>query len=298
MSIEPGRRQRVPLNALRTFEVCARLASVVRAAEQLCVTPGAVSQQVRQLEQWIGVPLFERNGRHLHLSAEGRQLSERLEAVFDQLDRALADVRSSAAPTHLRLRLAPTLAIRWLVPNLGDFIGRHPELEVEVNTTAMADQRDLEDVDLAVRIRPVRPDNEDALLLFRDAFSPVCSPETAARLHSPADLERLPRLHSMIRPESWGIWLAAEGLALDPFSGPRFANAALAYQAAADGLGVAIGQRAYVEADLRAGRLVAPFDRWAGSEMGYWLVNARHKSAWPKVRAFRQWCERLVGSRS
>ncbi|NMG01513.1 LysR family transcriptional regulator [Azoarcus taiwanensis] len=264
----------------------------------MCVTPGAVSQQVRQLEDWVGVPLFERAGRGLRLTIEGRQLSERLGPVFEQLERAITDVRSSAAPDHLRLRLAPTLAIRWLVPKLGDFIGRHPGLEVEVSTSAVADEGALDGFDLTVRIHTSRPEREEALLLFRDAFTPVCSPETARQLRAPSDLDRLPRLHSMIRPESWQIWLDGTGLALDPLAGPKFANAALAYQAAAEGLGVAIGQRVYVEADIEAGRLVAPFEGFVGSDMGYWLVNARHKSAWPKVRAFREWCARLVGEQS
>lgn len=287
-------RQRMPMNAVRAFEAAARLSSIARAAAELCVTSGAVSQQVRQLEAWIGVPLFERKGRGLRLSAEGRQLSERLGPVFEQLEKAITDVRSSTAPNHLRLRLAPTLAIRWLVPKLGDFIGHHPELEVEVSTSAAADEGALAGFDLTVRIQPTQPEQEDALLLFRDAFTPVCSPETARRLRSPADLDAVPRLHSMIRPESWQVWLDGMGLALDPLAGPKFANAALAYQAAAEGLGVAIGQRVYVQADLEAGRLVAPFPGFVGSELGYWLVNARYKSAWPKVRAFRHWCASLA----
>lgn len=280
----------MPMNAIRAFESVARHGAVARAAEELCVTPGAVSQQLRQFEQWIGLPVFEREGRRLVLTAEGRRLSERLEQVFEQLERAVIEVRSSAAPTHLRLRLAPTLAIRWLVPGLGDFIGRYPHIEVEVNTTAIAEQSDLDDVDLAVRIRPTPPEHEDALLLFQDAFTPVCSPETAAVLRRPEDLDGLPRLHSMIRPETWGIWLSAAGLALDPLAGPKFANAALAYQAAADGLGVAIAQRVYVEQDLRSGRLVAPFELVARSDLKYYLVNARHKSAWAKIRLFKEWC--------
>lgn len=287
-------RPRIPLTALRTFEAASRHSSIAQAAEALCVTPGAVSQQVQQLEAWVGVPLFERTGRRLRLTAEGRRLGERLGPAFDQLERAVLEVRSSAAPTHLRLRLAPTFAIRWLVPNLGDFIGRHPDIEVEVNTTAIADEVALDGFDFAVRVRDKPPEDHDWLLVFRDAFTPVCSPETARLLRTPADLEHVPRLHSMIRPESWGVWIEAAGLGIDPLAGPKFANAALAYQAAADGLGVAIGQTVYVDADLRSGRLVAPFGRVASSSYGYYLVNAKHKSTWPKIRHFREWCEQLV----
>ena len=287
-------RHRLPLNALRAFEAAARHLSVGRAAEELCVTSGAVSQQIQQLEAWMKVPLFVRSGRQLALTSEGRQLGTRLEPVFDQLERAVTELRASTSPNLLRLRLAPTLAIRWLIPALAEFIGRHPELEVEVNTTAITDEDVLDDIDLAVRIRATPPENEDWLKLFDDAFVPVCSPTTASQLRTFDDLEQVPRLHSIIRPESWGIWLAHAGLALDPHAGPRFANAALAYQAAADDFGVAIGQWAYVAADVRAGRLVVPFDLTARSPIAYYLVNARHKSAWPKIRLFRAWCETLA----
>ncbi len=265
-----------------------------RAAEELFVTPGAVSQQIQQLEAWMGMPMFVRSGRKLQLTAEGRRLGKRLESVFDQLEQAVEELRAGAESSHLRLRMAPTLAIRWLVPDLGEFIGRHPEIELEVSTTAIPDESALGDFDLAVRICTEPPTDVDWIELFRDAFVPVCSPATARLLREPADLDSLPRLHSIIRPECWAVWLDHVGLDLDPLAGPKFANAALAYQAAADGLGVAIGQRTYVDADLRAGKLVAPFSTIACSPQTYFLVNARYKSQWPKVRLFRNWCSELV----
>ncbi len=291
-------RSRLPMTGLRAFEASARHLNIRRAAEELSVTAGAVSQQIQQLEAWIGEPLIERRGRGIALTAKGRQLGERLAPLFAQFERVVLECRTPATSNSLRLRLSPTLAIRWLVPNLAEFIGRHPEIEVEVNTTAIPDENSLGDFDLAVRIRESPPANEDWIKLFSDAFTPVCSPTIAASLRKPEDLENYPRLHSIIRPDSWSIWCRYAGFDTDTQAGPKFANAALAYQAAADGLGVAIGQLAYIQHDLRTGRLVAPFGIVAHSPSSYYLVWAKHKSALPKISLFRDWCQGLASRQS
>ncbi|HEV8694509.1 MAG TPA: LysR substrate-binding domain-containing protein [Lysobacter sp.] len=278
------------LTAVRAFEAAARHQSVRRAAEELCVTPGAVSQQVVLLEHDLGLPLFNRISNRLHLTTEGSRLAARLGTAFDQIDIALRETRESTAPTVLRLRIAPTLAARWLMPRLGDFLGRHPQLHVELATNvAQGNEPALEGVDFAICLVEELTPDEDMLLLFRDALCPVCTPAMATRLKSLGDLASVPLLHSMLREESWKIWAESAGCPVPVAHGPRFATAALAYQAAAEGLGVAVAQMAYVEADLREGRFVTPFAHVATSAFSYYLVNAAHKRAWTKVRQFRAW---------
>lgn len=243
-----------------------------------------------QLEEWLGAALFTRTGRRLILTPEGNLLAGRLSGALDQIDDAIREVRQALAPSVLRLRMAPTFAIRWLLPRLADFSARYPEIEVEVSTIALQSTRPvLEGVDFAIRVSEAEVEGEDALLIFRDSFVPVCAPAFASRLRTPGDLATVPLLHSMMRPDSWKHWMASANVPIDGDAGPRFANAELAYQAAARGVGVAIAQLAYVQADLEEGRLVKPFDHVATSESGYYLVSAPHKRDLPKVRAFRDW---------
>jgi len=286
------KRERVALTSVRTFEAVARHLSVRAAAAELFVTPGAVSQQVVQLEKWLGASLFVRSGRRLALTPEGHMLAVKIGVALDQIDDAIREVRQALAPSVLRLRMAPTFAIRWLLPRLADFSASFPEFEVEVSTIAGQGNRPvLEGVDFAIRVTHSVEEDEDALLIFRDEFAPVCSPALAASLRTPQDLEKVPLLHSMMRPESWRLWLESADVKIDPNTGPRFGNAELAYQSAARGLGVAIGQLEYVRADINEGRLVRPFEHVAKSEFGYYLVSAPHKREQPKVQAFRNWVE-------
>jgi LysR family glycine cleavage system transcriptional activator len=291
------RRERVALTSVRTFEAAARHLSVRGAAAELCVTPGAVSQQVIQLEAWLGAPLFVRAGRRLTLTPEGSLLATRLGTALDQVDDAIREVRQALAPSVLRLRMAPTFAIRWLMPRLADFSARFPEFEVEVSTIAGQGNRPvLEGVDFAIRVAHVVDESEDTLLIFRDAFVPVCAPAFAAQLRAPQDLAKVPLLHSMMRAESWRLWIASANVDLDADVGPRFANAELAYQAAARGVGVAVAQLEYVQADIDEGRLARPFEHVATSQFGYYLVSASHKRDLPKMRAFRGWVVDQIAS--
>jgi len=284
-------RSRLPLIALRAFEAIARLGGVRRAAGELCVTEGAVSQQLRALETGLGVPLVTRGAdRRLALTAEGAALLRSLTAAFDLMEHGVREAQAARASRRLRVRVLPTLAIRWLVPRLGSFFEQHGNIDVEVSTAA---EREAvlgpEDDFVAWQGCGDWPDVH-AELLFRDAFLPVCAPAMASTLTAPAALAQVTRLHSMLRPDAWRIWLAGSGVeGVDAQAGLRFASASLAYQAAIDGLGVAIAQRAYVKEDLRNGRLVAPWPRAISTEEGYYLVCPKEKAALPRHSAFISW---------
>jgi DNA-binding transcriptional LysR family regulator len=283
------------LPALRTFESVARLGSVGKAAEELGVTPGAVSQFVLKLERALNVDLFVRRHRKLTLTESGRLLAARLTESFDAIERALDAVAGSAGSRRLRLRVTPTFAIRWLVPRLTGFYEQHRDFEIEVGTYPRQEDVAIEDVDFIVRHG--RGGWEDAASdsIFLDALSPVCSPVVAKRLGAPEDLASQNLLHSMMRADAWDLWLRDAGLAtLRPRHSINLANAAVTYQAAIDGQGVALGQLGYIEDELASGRLVQPFDRVLRTGAGYWLSFSPRKARQPNIRVFREWIASLT----
>ncbi|HMN82853.1 MAG TPA: LysR substrate-binding domain-containing protein [Burkholderiaceae bacterium] len=283
-------RSRASLASLRVFESVARLGGVTRAAQELSVTPGAVSQQIRHLEDALQVELFMRQYRRLVLTDGGRHLARRLEVSFAEIDRAVHDVAGDPGLRRLRLKVTPTFAIRWLVPRLAGFYREHADFELEVGTYPREEDALVEEIDFVVRHGNGRWSDADSQPIFDDALLPVCSPAIARLLKQPSDLAGQTLLHSMMRTGGWDLWLAAQGLQdLRPHRSTRLANAAVTYQAAIDGLGVALAQQEYVRDDLDAGKLVAPFQQVLRTGDGYHLVWARRKANQSNHRLFRRW---------
>lgn len=282
---------RSQLGALRTFESVARHASVTRAAGELNVTPGAVSQQVRQLEKQLQVELFVRQHRKLALTDGGRMLAERLTSCFEQIERAVVEVAGDPGSRKVRLKVTPSFAIRWLVPRLTSFYEQHPDFEIEVGTYQRQEDAFVEEVDFVVRHGRGNWDDAESDPIFEDSLAPVCSPALARQLKSPRDLESQNLLHSMMRNDAWEQWFAAHGLNPPrPRRSTKLANAAVTYQAAVDGLGVALGQVNYVIDELDAGRLVMPFkDLLLAPGSGYHLAYAKRKRHQANIRHFRAW---------
>jgi len=281
---------RALLSPLRVFDAVYRARGVSRAAQLLHVTPGAVSQQIWQLEAGLGVQLYQRSGREIELTAAGERLGHRVCDAFDRLHDALGDLADNQTEKRLRLKVTPSLAIRWLMPRLHGFYVRHPDIALEIATIAMADDVRLEGADCAIRHGMGEWADVELDHLFDDEFVPVCAPSLAGQLQAPEDLLQANLLHSMLRPHAWALWFSSAGLADLPCPrGIALANAALCYQAAAEGLGVAMAQRAYVEEDLRVGRLVIAADHIARTELGYYLVCDSVKAAAAPVRLFRDW---------
>lgn len=281
---------RALLGPLRVFDAVCRAKGVSRAAEVLHVTPGAVSQQVKQLEGGLGVQLFQKSGREIELTAVGERLAQRVSDAFDRLNDALNDAANTRLDKRLRLKVTPSLAIHWLMPRLGGFYAQHPDMDLEIATTARADDIRLEGADCVIRHGMGEWTDVELDHLFDDEFVPVCAPNLAGQLQTPRDLLQANLLHSMMRPEAWELWFASADLGgLSRSRGMSLANAALCYKAAADGLGVAIAQRAYIEDDIRSGRLVIVTDHVARTESGYYLVCDPLKAQTAPVRLFREW---------
>jgi LysR family glycine cleavage system transcriptional activator/LysR family transcriptional regulator of beta-lactamase len=277
------------LGPLHVFAAVHRSQGIARAAETLHVTPGAVSQQLKELESQLKVKLFYKEGRRLALTAAGRQLALRVADLFDRVEAAVRDVTADARRPVVRLRLIPSFAIRWLVPRLAGFYAQHPEIEVELATVASMQEARLDQADFVV----LHGEGEWTHLhfdhIFDDALTPVCAPSLAKKIRKPADIQHAHLLYSLMRPGDWQIWFDAAGLAGEPAVGTRLGNAALCYQAAVDGVGVAIAQQDYVAEDLASGRLVAPLPLVATTNKGYYLACEPSRAETYPLTVFRTW---------
>lgn len=285
-----------PLNALRAFEAIGHHLSLARAADELCVTPSALSHQLGQLEQQLQVKLFTRTGRGLAFTEEGRVLHEEVTQCFGRLARTIDSIRPGKRRQTLTVSMLSTFAMRWFIPRLPDFQQRYPELDVRISTSiALADfQRD--QVDCAVRFGTGNWPGVQADFLFREQLTPVCTPALARQLDQPADLLGLTLLHSKQRPDDWRVWLSAEGVSGGGTdSGLMFETRNFAIQAAESGLGVAVVDPALAEEALQSGRLVLPFKDVIPGPNGYYFVYPSGGAGVEKVAQFREWLIGQVG---
>lgn len=287
-----------PLNALKAFEAAARRLNITRAAEELSVTPGAISQQIRILEEHAGAPLFHREGRQIALTELGAELYPLLRDGFDYLKRA-GDLLYRPDRRHaLAVSVPPSFASKWLAPRIARFAAAHPEIEVWMSADMRLADVSGGRVDVAVRYgRGDYPGVRSEKLLDSDV-TPVCAPSLTMgenALRRPSDLARHVLIH--LRPSEleeprpdWAAWFKARGLTnIDAQAGPRFDQTALAIEAAAHGQGVALAPYAFVAGDLASGRLVAPFaDGALSTAMAYYVLIKRSGASKP-ARAFAAW---------
>jgi LysR family transcriptional regulator, glycine cleavage system transcriptional activator len=286
-------RRLPPLNAVRAFESAARNASFTRAAQELFVTQGAVSRHVAALERWLGAKLFKRTQRGIALTTKGTAYFRVVRGALDQIDHATRQLQQSPDENLLRLKLPPTFAIRWLIPRLARFHALHRGIDVQITTSHDTADFDREDVDTCIHSDLEPPTGPGFRRLFGEVLLPVVSPGLLKRgpsLKRPRDLARHVLLCSLHRPNDWPAWLEAARVDdIDGNSGLKFENAALAIQAAIDELGVMIAQRAFVDDDLRSGRLVAPFSLTARTSGAYYLAYHPHRPKSARLVAFEDW---------
>jgi LysR family glycine cleavage system transcriptional activator len=277
-----------PLNALRAFEAAARHGSFTRAAAELHVTQTAVSHQMRHLESFLGLRLFVRLPRRLHLTPEGQAYARDLARVFERIADATRALDTRPRRELLAVTALPSFAARWLVPRLGDFAAAHPQVDLRLVATERPVDLTRESVDVAIRFGYGRYPGLRVEKLLDDEFLPVCSPRLRARTRA-LDLRRLPLLHDD-SPDGWRRWLRATGRSdVDPERGHVFTDASMMLQAAIDGHGVAMARWALVQGELAAGRLVRPFPGSIPCEHAYYLVTAEPAADLPRVQAFRRW---------
>jgi len=282
-----------PLNGLRAFEAAARHMSFTDAAEELNVTQAAISHQVRGLEQRLGLKLFVRRNRSLLLSEAGQAYLPSVRAAFDQLNEATEKLLQKDKGGNLTVTTTSSFAVKWLVPRLGGFQRSHPEIDVRISTGTSLVDFSREDVDIGIRYGRGQWGNLTAERLVAEDVMPVCAPSLLkgpSGLRKPSDLKRFTLLHIGNFPDDWQVWLTAAGVkGVDASRGVSFDFALAAYQAAMDGLGVALGRNPLVEPDLKAGRLVVPFEFKRSSDFAYYLVYPPEAIRRRKIKAFRDW---------
>ena len=291
------RRRLPPLNALRAFEAAARHLNFSRAADELSVTPGAVSQQIQNLEDYVGAALFKRTPKGLLLTDAAQLSLPALREAFDRLAEAAALLTAAVDGRRLTVSVAPSFAAKWLVPRLGLFEEAHPQVDVWLSADMEVVDFASGEIDLAIRYGAGRYPGLEVVKLMAETVIAVASPELVAA-HPLSDLSDL--AHQILlhdgSPDAddscpdWPMWLAARGVkGVDGSRGPRFNQSSLVIEAAAGGRGVALAKRALAQADLDAGRLVAPFQIATAVDFAYYVVHPKAKGRLPQVKAFVAW---------
>jgi LysR family glycine cleavage system transcriptional activator len=283
-------RRLPPLSALRPFEAAARLESFSRAAEELHITHGAVSHQVRALEEHLGTSLFARHGKRVTLTAVGRTFAERVRAALDDLAVAADAVRPARRDHRLSVSVLPSFASRWLMPRLIRFMEANPKVEVNVNTSiALADfARD--GIDVAIRFGVGPWPGLVCEKFLDDEYFAVCSPKmNGGKLpKAPKDLLGM-RIMREDR-DHWQKWFEAAGVTIDqPIEGPLFNDSTYSLQAAARGEGIALARRSIIGEDLERGTLKRLFKLAVPCRESYWFVSPKDTVNTASVKAFRAW---------
>ena len=294
-----------PLNALRAFEAAARHLSLTKAAQELRVTAGALSHQIRGLEELLGLKLFERGVRSIALTAEGRQLLPGLQTGFSHIRDAVQALRDRGDTRVLVISTPPGFTSKWLAPRLYRFSADHPEIDVRVSSSMGFANFKTDGVDVALRTLPIDTPADPELViekLIDVCFVPVCSPrllDTHGPITTPHALKHLPLIHdeSWAAMPSWANWFKAAGVdGVDLSRGLRFNSADHALDAVIEGAGVLLAYDVLAYDDLRTGRLVAPFELTLRSGRAYHVACAKARQSHPNVLAFRGWIKREVAA--
>lgn len=284
-----------PLNAIRAFESVARHLSITVAADELNVTPGAVSRQIRTLEEFLKLDLFVRGHRQIALTAAGEEYFRAVARVVEDLRGATKKLMSPPRRRQLKVRAYTTFAMQWLIPRLASFHAQNPKIEVLL--TASLDPVDFykEDIDAAIRLGSGEWPNCNCYVLSDNQLAPVCSPSLLQHgpgLHTPADIANYTMLHSIARLEDWRYWLEACDVSreVDAHAGMTYQSSSMVYAAAVGGQGIAMAQLFLVSKELHEGSLIRPFEQVV--DMGvytYYLLTPRHREESDDLRIFREW---------
>jgi len=276
------------LNGIKAFEAAARSGSFAAAGAELNVSAAAISRMVHLLEERLGVPLFERKANKLEATAAGRAYQAGLSPLFDTLAALTEQVKALARANVLTVGVGPTFAIRWLIPRLSDLQKAAPDIEVRFATGGAAAPFS-EDWTCGIQLGDGHWAGLVAERLFAADLTPVCTPQIAKRLKKAGDLKGETLLRVAHADDDWPKWFKAAGVARIAPHGPEFDYYGHALQAATDGVGVAMGIRPYIDDDIKAGRLVAPFAQSVPKGMQWYLVYRETRGSEPGFAAFRAW---------
>ena len=282
-----------PLNPLHVFECAARHGSFTKAAEELRVTQPAVSRQVALLEDYLGVRLFRRETRGLTLTAEGKRYASEIGPAFRTIAEATGRLVSARAAEPFKLQVYATFMAKWLMRRLPQLQTKHPDLRLRTRTAVTPVDFARDNVDAAIQFGNGDWPGQDSVFLFEDEIQPVCSPALLAGgppIDRAEDLLHYPLLHSHYRRRDWPDWLASLGISgVEEREPLMFPSSLLTYQAAVDGLGIAMGQPRLLQSELRSGALICPFPTPLHRDLGYYFVSPQNHPDRARIAMIRNW---------
>lgn len=289
-----------PLNSMRAFECAARHQSISLAASELNVTPAAISQQIKLLEQVLDVQLFVRQNRQIVLTEQGQLLAPLLGDAFQQMHNALQTLQTHQQEHPLTISAPHTFIAKWLIPRLDNFYQQHPQISVRIDASTRLVDFDNEDIDIGIRFSTHQDPDLVSTHLMTLQVIPVCSPEylqkqQKLKLNTPADLHNLALLHYDNKTDEptwpdWNMWLTTMGYPdVNTKAGIYFAQPEMLIQAAIEGQGIALVATIFTESDILAGRLVQPFSMSMPIDFSYYLVTTPNRAKLPRVTIFKKW---------
>lgn len=290
------------LTALRAFEAAARHLSFARAADELFVTPAALSYQIKSLEADLGMPLFRRFNRAVELTEAGKALAPAMSTGFEALSAGWRQVRRLCDSAVLTVTAGPAFTSKWLAPRMYDFAQRHPEIELRFLATLRIVDFARDDVDVAIRFGTDVEEGMHSRSLGREWVTPMMSPELASKITAPQDLAKAPLIHDdstsfLKSPVNWPAWADVFGLDLETSQGPRFSQSDHALDAAIAGAGVVLGRVSLAAASLDSGQLVAPFPSGMVTEAQFRFLCPEGMQDRPPIRAFSDWVAGEIAAR-
>ncbi|MBL4837192.1 MAG: transcriptional regulator GcvA [Kordiimonadaceae bacterium] len=299
------KRSLLPLNALRAFDAAARHMSFKLAADDLSVTPAAISQQIRSLEDFLGVELFRRTNRSLVLTETAQLSLAPLKQAFEHMEESVDILTDAKSSNVLKLSVSPSFASKWLVPRIAGFYARRPNAVVKIEATLNVTDFKIEDTDIAIRYGNGNYANHYSEELLRETIIPVCSPtlmKEGKTCKTACEVLQHILIHddSFIEDDSapnWSMWLKAAGVQQpDGVAALHFNNNALAIEAAVAGRGVALARSVIAADDIKAGRLVTPFGQAVPVDFAHYIVCPEEKLKNEQVQDFIDWLREETGT--
>lgn len=284
-----------PLNPLKVFYVVARTKNLTKAAQELHISQSAVSKQLNVLESYLGIELFRRERHGIVLTQAGAHFSDEISPALDVISASTKEIMRSGADNKLRIQTYTSFAAKWLIPRLSSFNKRYPEISVVITNSVQDVDFDRDVADLAIQMGNGAWTGKEIDFLFEDVIEPVCSPaffrKHAPEMAYPQALLRTRLLISHYRPRDWETWarLCRYEKEIEATESMRFSSSVLTWQAAIDGLGIAIGQTALLADDFQSDKLVTPFHLPIKTGASYYLVRPQLQRQSRKVTAFRDW---------
>ncbi|MGI9370044.1 MAG: transcriptional regulator GcvA [Ruegeria sp.] len=283
-----------PLTALRAFDAAARHMSFAKAADELNVTPAALSFQIKSLEEHLGQPLFRRLNRAVELTEAGKTLAPGAADGFSTLQAAWSATRRLQDNSTLTVTAGPALTAKWLAPRLYEFARAHPEIDLRFSATLRNLDLERDEVDVAIRFGYGQDDGLYSVPVRQEWLTPVMTPELAEQFPTAHSLQDAPLIHDdsidfLNPPCDWPAWFRAVGIDFTPRHGAHFSNADHAIDAAVAGVGVALGRRPMIIKDMMEGRLVTPFKVAIETKARFRFLCLPGAESRPQIAAFRDW---------